>query len=271
MKVRRITSVLIYIALAIAVYAGLMQLFGSNSKEGLQDFTKIETIAENFVKIYMTIDEHVEERKERIAWIAPHAASHLTQSSGSTQQNVELVKALRPTFSGDKAVVEVDVWTVTTKEVIEDDEKKMRDFPRRFMVTVIMEKDHMGGYFVSGLPLIRESELVYARELRLEDRLVPVKNQMMPVLTAFIPKLFTGDTSEVSNYLTVDAYVNTYNGEYEFLDISNVWINERSKQEEYVVDVDVKVTDVLLQRPVYLRINMILILKDGRYYVSHVT
>ncbi|MFD0591071.1 conjugal transfer protein [Paenibacillus sp. GCM10027627] len=271
--IRKGVSFLLYILLGLGAIGGIGVLtnLGGDSVGSVQtnDTASMKAIAEQFVEIYMTMDNNQEERRTRLSSIAPDAALVVSKTM-KEEQTVETVVANEPFFSNGRAIVTVDAWVSTFREVVvENDKTERQKVLRNFSLYVYLSKDADGRYFVNGLPIVHESKLAQSTTRMMDESLIATRDAMMPTLNAVIPALFNGALNEVANYLTDQPTIRDYTGDFDFQAIENVWIRE-SEKNKYVVDVDVKVTDKVLQSDLFFRLNMRMIFEDGKYYLEFV-
>ncbi|MDQ6422658.1 conjugal transfer protein [Paenibacillus sp. LHD-117] len=271
--IRKGVSFFLYILLGLSAIGGIGVIADLGGKSAASaptsDAAVMQAIAEQFVEIYMTVDNNQEERQTRLASIAPDAALVVSKFM-KEEQIVETVVANEPFFSNGRAIVTVETWVSTFREVVDENEKAVRQkVLRNFSVYVYLNKDAEGRYFVNGLPIIHESSLAQSTTRMMDESLIATRDAMMPTLNAVVPALFNGTINEVVNYLIDQPTIRDYTGEFEFQEIQNVWVRETEKN-KYVVDVDVKVTDKVLQSEQYFRLNTRMVLDDGKYYVEFV-
>lgn len=245
-------------------------MFGNGPTAVVPDYTYVQSVAENFVRAYMTVDATAESRMKELELIAPDASQHMGKASTAATQKVSLAKAHLPSFSGSKAVVDVDTWTLARKEVINNDKKEIVELPRRFMVTVILEYDGDKGYYVTGLPLVKIQETATVKPQEENSSLAAIRDEMMPVIKSVIPGVISGDIASIANFLTKDTSINAYKGEFQLVKIGEVFVKQ-SDRNKYIVDVNVQVNDPAIEGTMDVRINMIFVQKDGKFYVQQVS
>jgi hypothetical protein len=271
---RKLTSAFVWVLIALSALGGIgfVANIGKPTASGggaLGEYAEARALAEQFTAIYLTVDEHADDRRMRLAVIAPDA-SPLSSKAVKESQQVEGVYAGNVYHSGARTIVEVEAWASTMKDVEVEPEKLERQrVLRHYQLTVYLEKDGQGKYFVSGLPIVREQQLPKSSERVMDEELVATRDAMMPTLQAVVPAVFKGDMHPVVNYLADETSINLYHGEFEFVAITNVWVRE-SAENEYIVDVDVEVRDSLLRNTQYIRLNTVMKMIEGKYYLERV-
>lgn len=277
MRIRKLTGWLTWVLLILGCIGGIGVLtkpFNSSAQQSSPDFTKIEALAEQVVRLYMTVDSEKDTRSVQLAKIAPEASKYVVASENDNKQIVDQVKSRRPYFSGSKAVAVVDAFTLAVKpnkdKQVQVQGKELTAFiSRQYEVTVVLEPDNKGNYYATGLPLIRPVELQSAQPASEDTNLSEVKDAMMPVLKASIPGLLSGNMIEIQNFLAKGSAVKPYQGEYEYKALDRVWLRQNGDQ--YIADVSVKVRDILLDTSFFIRLNMVLVQQEGKYYILSVT
>ena len=298
--VRNSVSVLLWMLIIISAIGGFDRVqgfWGEDESPVYRDYPYIKGVAESFADIYMTVDNNVQERQQQLSKIAPDAANYVPRSIAGSEV-VTSARASTPSFSGKHAIVPVEVWTKASIPVDEDTGESLAELnlksddqnkatkkidtkderiihqTRRYELKVILKTDgNLDQYYVSGVPIIHRKDVAEGQR-RQEDTSRNVREsrqQIHSVITSAVPKLFQEDLTDINNFVTDRAVINSFSSKYKFEEIEEIWIKQGDELNRFTVDVVVKVLDTESGSERYLRVNSSVVEKDGRFYIDNVS
>lgn len=269
LKIRKVTQYGLLILICFGAIGGLGSIFNINSNDKKMEYADIQSFAEYVTKLYLTVDSELQSRKDQLRLTAPRMAEVLSFPK-DIKQWVQQVKAKEPEmYASDRYSVQVETWTVALKKIEKEGDNSggLKYIPRRYTVDLDIVGDASQGYSVSGLPKITEIP-VNTREVEKVESPIDAE-LLMPLLNNIIPTVFSGNISEVKNYLSENAEIKIFSGGYEFIKIIDTQIYESSK-DEYRILANVKVMDPVTETPIGLKITMDIIRNNDKFYIKNV-
>jgi len=287
MNVRKLTSWLLLLLIVLGALGGIQLLIGSNNG-GNPEYTDVQSFAEYVAKLYITVDQNAQQRKEQLQIIAPSLAE-VVSNSQETQQWVQHARAGEvDNYAANRYTVSVETWAVAKKiekqnkkpesnnsnssnSIAVSDAKKEKGphfIPRRYKMDFDITGEPSTGFMVTGFPKIREVPLE-SKELPVIENAIDEKI-ILPVIEATFPSIFKGgDLDSISNYFTDDASIVPFPGGYKFQKVLSTQIYKAGKK-EYRVLVFVKVQDPLTDVSFGQKVTTDMVEKNGKYYLQNV-
>lgn len=268
---QRATTVLVWILISLSALGGInsiSRMFEKNIIEQEVDYTSAQALAEQVVKVYLTVDkDSFNEKQQMLKEIYPILYSSINSQRPieGNKQIVEQVAALQPILLKDGIMrIPVDTWaTVIT------DKKDMTI--RHLLVSVDIFQDEQGRVVAEGLPIV---ELIDAAKIPPTNNANMVaeeeQNRMFPVIENFLKNYLSADNqSKIQNLLMDNAVVFPLSGLYTFNTIKELKIEDTGSA-HYLAKINVEVVDPVIKTTMVVRINITFVNQGGRYFISSV-